>query len=418
MIADPRSRALSFNFAGQWLRLRNLPAQVPNERLFPNFGESLRQDFRTETELFFDSLLRDNRSVLELLTADYTFLNERLARHYQVAGVHGTRFRRVTVADDARRGLLGHGSILTTTSYPDRTSPVVRGKWILENLLGTAPPPPPPDVNTDLKPTDPLGKVLSMRERMAQHRANAVCAGCHALMDPLGLSLENFDAIGRWRTVDESQTSIDASAILLDGTKFEGPAGLRRMLLERSDQIRDERHGEAVDVCPGARRRALRPRRLSARSCARRLRAATVSRRSWWPSRTASRSRCEARSHAVLHGGGAWAARGDCAGWDRCSQEPARRSVMFLTKMALPRRTFLRGMGATVALPLLDAMVPALSADREGCRAATARWASSMFPTARPCRSGSRREMVLTWSCHPRWNRSRPSRRTSWFPPG
>jgi mono/diheme cytochrome c family protein len=237
MIADSRSKALSFNFAGQWLRLRNLPAQVPNERLFPNFGDSLRQDFRTETELFFDSLLRENRSVLELLTADYTFLNERLARHYRVAGVYGTRFRRVAVTDEARRGLLGHGSILTTTSYPDRTSPVVRGKWVLENLLGMAPPPPPPNVNTDLKPTDPLGKVLSMRERMAQHRASPQCAGCHALMDPLGLSLENFDAIGQWRTVDESQMPIDASARLLDGTKFEGPAGLRRMLLDRSNQF-------------------------------------------------------------------------------------------------------------------------------------------------------------------------------------
>jgi hypothetical protein len=205
--------------------------------LVPNFGDSLRQDFRTETELFFDSLLRENRSVLDLLTADYTFLNERLARHYQVPGVYGTRFRRVTIAEEARRGLLGHGSILTTTSYPDRTSPVVRGKWVLENLLGTAPPPPPPNVNTDLKPTDPLGKVLSMRERMAQHRASPQCAGCHALMDPLGLSLENFDAIGQWRTADESQLPIDASATLLDGTRFDGPAGLRRMLLDRSNQF-------------------------------------------------------------------------------------------------------------------------------------------------------------------------------------
>jgi mono/diheme cytochrome c family protein len=237
MIADPRSKALSLNFAGQWLRLRNLPAQVPNERLFPDFGDSLRQDFRTETELFFDSILRENRSVLEFLTADYTFLNERLARHYDVPGVHGTGFRRVNVTNDSRRGLLGHGSILTTTSYPDRTSPVVRGKWILENLLGTAPPPPPANVNTDLKPTDPLGKVLSMRERMAQHRANPACAGCHALMDPLGLSLENFDAVGKWRNVDESQTAIDASAVLLDGAKFAGPSGLRNMLLDRSDQF-------------------------------------------------------------------------------------------------------------------------------------------------------------------------------------
>jgi mono/diheme cytochrome c family protein len=236
MLADPKAEAFVRNFAGQWLFLRNLQATVPVQSVFPDFDDSLRQAFRTETELFFDSIVRENRSAYDLLRADYTFLNERLARHYGVAGVRGSHFRRVALgASQPRRGLLGQGSILTVTSYPDRTSPVVRGKWILENLLGTPPPPPPPDVG-ELKPTSAAGAVLSMRERLAQHRANPVCASCHSMMDPLGLSLENFDATGRWRTLGEASTPIDASGVLPDGTKFEGPAGLRDALL-RSDRF-------------------------------------------------------------------------------------------------------------------------------------------------------------------------------------
>jgi hypothetical protein len=235
MIADPRSEALAKNFAGQWLYLRTIEGSLPNVYLFPNFGENLRQDFNRETELFFDSILRENRSLLELLTADYTFVNERLAKHYGIPHVYGSHFRRVAVADENRRGLLGHGSILTVTSLADRTTVVGRGKWILENLLGAPPPAPPPDV-PPLVESKSGGKVLTLRERMQQHRANPVCASCHARMDPLGFALENFDATGQWRTQEAGQP-IDASADLPDGTRFNGPDGLRTMLLGQSEQI-------------------------------------------------------------------------------------------------------------------------------------------------------------------------------------
>jgi len=235
MIADPKSEALSANFAGQWLQLRTLEGASPNEFLFPNFGENLRRDFRRETELFFQAVLRENRSLLDFLTADYTFVNERLARHYGFPNVYGSHFRRVAITDENRRGLLGQGSFLTLTSLADRTTVVGRGKWILDNVLGAPPPPPPPNVPPlDEKPRG--GKVLSLRERMEQHRTNPVCASCHARMDPLGFALENFDATGQWR-VRDGDTVIDASAALPDGTKFEGPAGLRRWALTRPEQF-------------------------------------------------------------------------------------------------------------------------------------------------------------------------------------
>jgi mono/diheme cytochrome c family protein len=231
MLADPRADAFITNFAGQWLFLRNLDAAVPVQSIFPDFDDGLRQSFRRETELFFDSIVREDRSAFDLLRANYTFLNERLARHYGIPNIKGSHFRRVTLdTGSARNGLLGHGAILTVTSYPDRTSPVVRGKWILENLLGTPPPPPIPNV-PPLRPTNNEGAVLSMRQRMEQHRANPVCASCHAMMDPLGLSLENFDAVGKWRTLGESSAAIDATGRAPDGAVFEGPAGLRDMLL-------------------------------------------------------------------------------------------------------------------------------------------------------------------------------------------
>jgi mono/diheme cytochrome c family protein len=235
MLADPRSEALSANFAGQWLQLRTIEGSSPNEFLFPNFGENLRRDFRRETELFFQSILRENRSVLDFLTADYTFVNERLAKHYGISNVYGSHFRRVTLADENRRGLLGQGSILTVTSLADRTTVVGRGKWILDNLLG-APPPPPPGNVPPLKENQTGGQVLSLRERMEQHRANAVCASCHARMDPLGFALENFDATGQWRA-RESDKPIDASAALPDGTSFDGPAGLRNWILNQPGQV-------------------------------------------------------------------------------------------------------------------------------------------------------------------------------------
>ena len=236
MLADPRSEALAKNFAGQWLRLRNVSGALPSDVLFPDFGESLRRDFVRETELFFHSIMREDRGVTELLTADYTFLNERLARHYGVPGVYGGDFRRVALTDPNRRGLLGQGSILTVTSYPDRTSPVGRGKWVLENVLGTPPPPPPPDV-PELEPAEDSGQALAMRERMERHRANPVCASCHRLMDPLGLALENFDAIGRWRGHMPGGTAIDASGSMPDGAAFDGPADLRELLVRNPEQF-------------------------------------------------------------------------------------------------------------------------------------------------------------------------------------
>jgi len=231
MIADDRFGAFVEQFAGQWLFLRNLAASVPVQQNFPDFDDTLRESFRTETEMFVDSVIREDRSALDLLRADYTFLNERLARHYGIPNVKGNRFRRVVLpADSHRGGLLGQGSILTVTSYPDRTSPVVRGKWILENLLGTPPPPPLPNV-PPLKPPSFAGKVLTMRERIAAHRNSPVCATCHSMMDPLGLALEHFDGVGKWRALDDSGAPIDASGGLPDGTKFDGADGLRNALL-------------------------------------------------------------------------------------------------------------------------------------------------------------------------------------------
>jgi uncharacterized protein DUF1592/uncharacterized protein DUF1588/uncharacterized protein DUF1585/uncharacterized protein DUF1587/uncharacterized protein DUF1595 len=234
MLADSRSKALVGNFAEQWLYLRNLASTTPDMRLFPDFDDNLRQAFREETDLFFESILREDRSVLDLLRANYTFVNERLAKHYGIPNVYGSRFRRVTFGEGAvRGGLLGQGSVLTVTSYATRTSPVIRGKWILSNILGV-PPPPPPAVVPALKENGGIGKSVSVRERLAQHRGNPACSGCHKLMDPAGFSLENFDAVGRWRT-SEDGIPIDAAGGLPDGSSFEGAAGLRQALLRRPD---------------------------------------------------------------------------------------------------------------------------------------------------------------------------------------
>jgi mono/diheme cytochrome c family protein len=237
MLADPRSEALVSDFAGQWLHIRNVSAFRPSPETLFHFDDNLRQAFESETALFFDSIIRENRSVLDLLDADYTFVNERLAKHYGIAGVFGERFRRVSLpADSVRRGLLGQGSILTDTSRANRTSPVIRGKWILENIFGTPPPAPPANVPELKEERDP-SKVLPMRDQMAQHRANPVCASCHAQMDELGFALENFDAIGEWRDIDAAGSPIDASAKLPDGTTFTGPTELRKVLLKHSDDF-------------------------------------------------------------------------------------------------------------------------------------------------------------------------------------
>jgi Protein of unknown function (DUF1592)/Protein of unknown function (DUF1588)/Protein of unknown function (DUF1585)/Protein of unknown function (DUF1587)/Protein of unknown function (DUF1595) len=235
MLADHRSRTLVSNFAGQWLYLRNLSRVQPDPDVFPEFDENLRQAFERETELLLEDIVREDRSVVDLLNANFTYLNERLARHYQIPGVHGSNFRRVSLTDSDRFGLLGQGSILTVTSYPTRTSPVLRGKWILENLLGTPPPPPPANV-PDLKDHAEDGRALSLREQMEKHRADSTCASCHSRMDPLGFALENYDGVGKRRTKDAGGV-IDTSGSLPDGTKFQGPGGLRDLLLSRRDQF-------------------------------------------------------------------------------------------------------------------------------------------------------------------------------------
>jgi hypothetical protein len=229
MLADERATAFTENFAGQWLYLRNLDAVVPVQSVFPDFDDTLRQSLKRETELFFGSIVQEDRSALDLLRADYTFVNERVARLYGLPNIKGNHFRRVTLPEDSpRRGLLGHGSILTVTSYPHRTSPVVRGKWILENLLGVPPPPPPPDV-PELEDSSE-GETLTMRERLAKHRANPSCATCHNLMDPLGFALENYSAVGVWRTIDETGAPIDAAGTMPDGTSFASVADFRAAL--------------------------------------------------------------------------------------------------------------------------------------------------------------------------------------------
>jgi hypothetical protein len=227
LLADERANALVSNFFDQWLYLRNIDSHTPDKNVFPDFDENLRQAFRQETALFLESQIRENRSVLELLTADYTFVNERLARHYEISGVMGSHFRRVSLsADSPRRGLLGQGGVLMVTSFADRTSVVVRGTYVLQNLLGIPPPPPPPNV-PDLDETEVGG---TLRQRMEQHRANPVCSTCHSLIDPPGFALESFDGIGKFRTMD-GNSPINASGVLIDGTPFEGAASFRTALL-------------------------------------------------------------------------------------------------------------------------------------------------------------------------------------------
>jgi len=237
MLADSRANSLAARFAAQWLHLSDLDTMHPDPLFYPQFDQTLAQSMRRETELLFDSIVREDRSVLDLLTADYTFVDERLAKHYKIPNIDGNRFRRITVSQDYRKGLLGHGSILTLTSIADRTSPVMRGKFVMEVLLGSPPPPPPPAV-PDLEETKAIRgeRVLTLRQRLEEHRANATCAGCHRLMDPIGLALENFDVTGRWRDLDAGST-IDPNGVLFDGTKIDGPASLRQALMNHSDMF-------------------------------------------------------------------------------------------------------------------------------------------------------------------------------------
>jgi Protein of unknown function (DUF1592)/Protein of unknown function (DUF1588)/Protein of unknown function (DUF1585)/Protein of unknown function (DUF1587)/Protein of unknown function (DUF1595)/Planctomycete cytochrome C len=236
MLADNRSKAWVRNFMGQWLYLRNIELAAVDPAAFPDFDGNLREAFAKELEQFLDSQVREDRSISELLTADYTYVNERLAQHYGIPNVYGSHFRRVTLTDDVRKGLLGKGGILMVTSYANRTSPVKRGKWLLENILNAPPPPPLPNVPS-LKENAAGAKPQSVRERLEEHRSNPACAGCHKIMDPLGFALENFDAVGQWRSVSEAGTPIDASGELLDGTKLDGPASLRDALLGRREDF-------------------------------------------------------------------------------------------------------------------------------------------------------------------------------------
>jgi mono/diheme cytochrome c family protein len=233
MLADRRSNALIANFAEQWLFLRNLKTAAPDLEAFPDFDDNLRRAMKEETTLFFDSIMREDRSVVDLLNADYTFVNERLARHYGMPNIYGSQFRRVKVPNEARRGLLGQASILTVTSYPNRTSPVERGKWILTNLLGVPPSPPPPNV-PPLQEDSENGKPRSLRERMEQHRRDPVCAGCHKSMDPIGFALENFDAVGHWRNNDEGG-KIDPSGTMFNSAPLDGIVGLRKALVDQHE---------------------------------------------------------------------------------------------------------------------------------------------------------------------------------------
>ncbi len=235
MLADPKSRSLVENFAGQWLQLRNLKNFAPDKQRFPEFDEPLRAAMRAETEQFVAAVIREDRSVLDFLDSDYTFVNERLARHYGIGGVHGDEFRRVQLSGGQRGGVLSQASVLSVTSNPTRTSPVKRGKWVLENLLGAPPPPPPPNV-PELKDDPATPAEGSLRARMEQHRAKAECAACHSRMDPLGFGLENYNAIGGWRTQD-GQFAIDASGTLPGGKSFNGPAELKQLLKTKQKQF-------------------------------------------------------------------------------------------------------------------------------------------------------------------------------------
>jgi len=236
MLADPRSQELVKNFAGQWLGLRTMSSSTPEGTVYSDFDDNLRQAMRTEAEMFFESILGEDRSLIELLTADYTFVNERLAVHYGIPNIYGTQFRRVQLEGDldVRRGLLGKGSVHLVTSNSDRTSPVLRGKWVLENILGTHPPDPPPNV-PPLKP-NPTAGVQTMRQRMEEHRANPACSSCHKMMDPIGFALENFDGTGKWRTREGGQ-NLDASGQLVDGSRIDGVVSLRQALLRYSPQF-------------------------------------------------------------------------------------------------------------------------------------------------------------------------------------
>ena len=235
MLSDPRAEAFVSNFAGQWLQLRNLRGLIPNSDMFPDFDDNLREAFAREAELFFKSIIDEDRSVLDLMTADYTFVNDRLARHYGIPNIVGGYFSRVPLKEEARRGLLGKGAVLMVTSHANTTSPVLRGKWVLENIIGAPPPSPPADLDTALKDEGPDAPPRTMREQMEMHRRSPLCANCHKVMDPIGFALENFDVVGAWRTKNEAGLPLNTADALVDGTKITDVVTLRAALLKRPE---------------------------------------------------------------------------------------------------------------------------------------------------------------------------------------
>ncbi len=373
MLADSRSEALSTRFAGQWLRLQDLEKIHPDYLLYPQYDDTLAQAMQRETELFFDSIVREDRPVLDLLTADYSFVNERLAKHYGFPNVTGSAFRRVEVPE-YRHGLLGQGSILTLTSNADRTSPVQRGKWVMEVLLGSPPPPPPPNVPLlDDTSATSGGKMLTTRERMEEHRKDPACTSCHRVIDPLGLALENFDATGAWR-IKDNEVPIDSVGVLYDGTKMDGPHGLQQALLKHSDVFlssftenlmtyalgRRVEYADMPTVRAITRDAAKNNNRLSS------FVLGLVNSPAFPTAR--------ADSHTLTTDAAADAKRAtpkratdpQLTGRDPTVEEKRR---MVMSNKHMSRRTILRGMGVAVALPLLDAMVPARTLFAQGAAA-------------------------------------------------
>ena len=366
MLAEPRSAALGEHFAGQWLQVRALESASPDREKFPDFDHYLRTSMRRETELFVAAIVREDRSILDFLDGKFTFLNERLARHYGIEGVSGTEFRRVALpADGVRGGVITQASVLTVSSYATRTSPVLRGRWILDNILAAPPPDPPPNVPS--LDAAGVGTTTSVRQQLEQHRADPICASCHKRMDPLGFGLENFDAVGAWRTTDGT-VPIDPSGTLPDGRTFSGPKELRAILSERARRVHARDHRQADDLCARPRPRALRsPRRRHDGQGDRRRPVSLLERGAadrQQPRLPDAARRAEGAGARPRRESGRYADRGAASrAGARGRRDPfAGARTMIITGKHLSRRTILRGMGAMVALPALDAMTPALAA--------------------------------------------------------
>ena len=344
MLADERSSALADNFAGQWLETRNLDSITPDPKKFPEWGPELRDSMKTETRMFFESILRENRPLSEFLDAKYTFLDERLAKHYGIEGVSGGTFRRVELTTDQRGGLLSQASILSISSYPTRTSPVIRGKYLLQNFLGAPPPAPPPDVPT--LDEEAVGNAGSLRQQLEKHRSNATCASCHNRMDVLGFGLENYDAIGKWRTMD-GKFPVDVSGTFPNGKSFSTPAEMKVLLKE---ELPDFARCIIEKMLTYSLGRGLEKYdRKTIDEIGRRL--------------SASGYQFQTLISEIVQSLPFQSRRGEALLNERSSETEGGCKTMIMRK-ALPRRTFLKGMGTAIALPFLDAMTPALASSR------------------------------------------------------